>query len=140
MTPTEVKSVFGKKLKLGVRKQGTFFQNFITKPPPPFLPDVRALYLRFFDYKLYQIEIFYQTEDKETARGNQLSALFIQSLSAEKKLPVQFWTSVNGKSQLNCAEFSLVADNVLNPRVELTDDATKARFDADQKRESKKKK
>jgi hypothetical protein len=50
------------------------------------------------------------------------------------------WTNENEKFRLDCAEFSLVADNVLNPRIELTDSTVKARFDDEQKRLAEKKK
>lgn len=139
MTPANVKTVFGKKLKIGVRKQGTFFQNFIKKPPPAFLPGVRALYLRFFDYRLYQIEIFYAGENKTAGFSPQTLAEFVRVLTADKNLPNEFWKNENGKLRLNCAGFSLLADNVLNPRIELTDNILKARFDAEQKRLAEKK-
>ncbi len=139
MTPARVKSVLGKSLKLKIKKEGTFFQNFITKPPPLFLPNVRALYLRFFDYKLYQIEIFYQSVNKGAERDAQSLLRFVDVLSANKNLPAGFWEDFNGRFRLNCAEFSLVADDVLNPRIELTDEAARARFEAEQERKNKKK-
>ncbi len=134
MTPAQVKSVFGKSLKLKVKREGTFFQNFIKKPPPAFLPNVRALYLRFFDRKLYQIEVFYESKiEKQTLEE------FVNDLSANLNLPKNLWETVNGKSKLDCAGFSLVADNVLNPRTELTDEAARLRFEESQKQKNKKK-
>lgn len=129
MTPAEVKGVFGKSLKLKIRKQGVFFQNFIRKPPPAFLPGVRALYLRFFDYKLFQIEIFYAAPNNKAGTERRTLNKFIRNLSAEKNLPAAFRENENGALELKCAGFSLVADNVLNPRTELTDEATRARFE-----------
>jgi hypothetical protein len=90
MTPAEVKNVFGKSLKLKIKKEGSFFENFITKAPPAFLPGVRALYLRFFDYKLYQIEIFYQTENKTAGHDEKKLAEFVDVLSTGKNLPKDF--------------------------------------------------
>lgn len=137
MTPTEVKGVFGKSLKLKIRKEGSFFQNFITKPPPSFLPDVRALYLRFFDYKLYQVEIFYEAKNKNAGNERQTLAEFVRILSKNKNLPAAFRENKKGELELKCAEFSLVADNVLNPRTELTDDATRARFEESERRKER---
>ncbi|CAN5271977.1 hypothetical protein BH20ACI1_BH20ACI1_07430 [soil metagenome] len=127
MSPNEAKTVFGGKLKIKVKKEGTFFQNYIDKNPPPFLPNVRALYLRFFEAKLYQIEIFYKPQiEKQTL------AEFIDRLDTRLNLPSNLWTNEYGQATLNCNTFSLVADNVLNPRVELTDEAIRARFQASQ--------
>ncbi|MDQ3322801.1 MAG: hypothetical protein M3525_10305 [Acidobacteriota bacterium] len=137
MTPAEVKSVFGKSLKLKIRKEGTFFQNFIAKPPPAFLPGARALYLRFFDYKLYQIEIFYEVKNKNGAGEPQTLAEFVRVLSADKNLPDAFRENENDALELKCAGFSLVADNVLNPRIELTDEATRARFEESERRKKR---
>jgi hypothetical protein len=132
MSPKQTRDVFSGKLKIKVKKEGSFFQNYIDKKPPPFLENVRALYLRFFETKLYQIEIFYEPQTSK-----QTLAEFINRLSSQLNLP-NLWTIEYGKAALNCIDFSLAADNVLNPRVELTDEAIRARFEAAQ--ESKKKK
>ncbi len=137
MTPAEVKGVFGKSLKLKIRKEGSFFQNFIKKPPPSFLPNVRAIYLRFYDYKLYQIEIFYEGKNDKAERDNRALRQFVRVLSANKNLPDEFRENKKGELQLQCAEFSLVADNVLNLRIELTDDATRARFEESERRKKR---
>jgi hypothetical protein len=137
MTPTEVKSVFDKSLKLKIRKEGSFFQNFITKPPPMFLSGVRALYLRFFDYKLYQIEIFYEAGNRNAGIERQTLAEFVRVLLADKNLPDAFRENENDALELKCAGFSLVADNVLNPRIELTDEATRARFEESERRKKR---
>lgn len=136
MTSAEVRGVFGKSLKMKNRKEGTFFQNFIKKPPPAILPGVRALYLRFFDYKLYQIEIFYQTENKGVGFDTQKPAALVDVLSTEKNLPKKFWVNRREKFQLSCSDFSLIVDNILNLRTELTDEATRTRFDQAREREN----
>lgn len=128
MSPPEVKSVFGGKLKIKVKKEGTFFQNYIDKKPPSFLPNVRAVYLRFFDAKLYQIEIFYKPQTER-----QTLTEFVGRLDTKLNLP-NLWTSEYGVAQLNCGTFSIIADNVLNPRVQLTDEAIRARFEAAQEK------
>lgn len=133
MTPAQVKTVFGKKLKLNVKRKGTFFQNFIDKPPPAFLTGVRALYLRFFDRKLYQIEVFYQNEiERESAAPSEIKTTeFVNQLSANFNLPgIAAWDTKDKRYyKLTCDGFSLAADRVLNPHVELTDEAGRARFE-----------
>lgn len=129
LSPKQAQSVLGKKLKVKVKKEGTFFQNFIETPPPAFLSGVRAIYLRFFDRRLYQIEIFYEAEE-----GKANLAEFVAALSAKLNLPQAFWKENNKKYELNCGGFSLVADNILNPRVELTDEISREKFEESQKR------
>lgn len=132
MSPAEAQSVLGNKLKIKVKNKGerTFFQNFIKDSPPPNLSGVRALYLRFFDGKLYQIEIFY-----ENRSDWQTLAAFTDYLSAGSNLPASVWQTENGRSEIKCAEISLVADNVLNPRVELTDEKVRAQVEAARKKD-----
>lgn len=125
MSPKQARSIFGGKLKIKVKREGTFFENYIDKNPPPFLPNVRALYLRFFEAKLYQIEIFYKPQSE-----TQTLAEFTDRLDLRLNLPPDLWTNEYGQATLNCNTFSLVADNVLNPRVELTDETIRARFQA----------
>ena len=137
MSPAEVKTIFGKNLKLKVKRKGTFFQNFIDKQPPAFLPGVRALYLRFFDRRLYQIEVFYENENKrETAQLTEKETTeFISRLSANLNLPeITAWkTKDKIYYKLTCDGFSLAADTILNPHVELTNDAARALFEESQK-------
>ena len=133
MSPQETQAAFSGKLKIKVKKEGTFFQNYIDKKPPPFLPDVRAIYLRFFDGKLYQIEIFYEPQNQRRTLAE-----FTDQLSARLNLPANLWTTEYGKASLDCTDFSLTADNVLNSRLELTDEPLRAGFEAAQERKKKK--
>lgn len=131
MSPAQVKTVFGKSLKLNVKREGTFFQNFVDKPPPAFLPNVSALYLRFFDRKLFQIEVFYKlgTERETAAPSEKETGDFVNRLSADLNLPPEAWASDDKRFyKLTCAGFSLAADRVLNPHVELTDEAARDAF------------
>src|SRR5258708_1777719 len=68
MSLEQVQAVFGKDLKIKPKKsgEGSFFQNFIDQRAPSSLAGVRALFLRFFKNKVYQIEIFYEDKDKTT--------------------------------------------------------------------------
>lgn len=121
MTPNEAQTIFGRALKIKIKKNGNrvFFQNFIEKPAPPVLSGVRAVYLRFFDRRLYQIEIFYEERAEIKTVGD-----FIRNLSATLNLP-DSWRDEGGRETIRCAEFTIFADKILNPRVDLIDDATR---------------
>ncbi|HEX8399244.1 MAG TPA: hypothetical protein VF644_17550 [Pyrinomonadaceae bacterium] len=123
MSPKDVQTVFGRHLKIKIKKNGNkvFFQNFINEPAPPVLSGVRALYLRFFDRRLYAIEIF--LEDKPEIKTLED---FTDYLSATLRLP-NSWREKLSKQTINCADFSIFADKILNPRVELIDNAIAAK-------------
>jgi len=123
MSSEDVQTVFGRDLKIKIKKNGNkvFFQNFINEPAPPVLSGVRALYLRFFDRRLYAIEIF--LEDKPEIKTVED---FARYLSATLNFPSS-WRDERGKQTINCADFSVIADKILNPRVQLIDDATNAK-------------
>ncbi|MEJ7860368.1 MAG: hypothetical protein WKF90_01905 [Pyrinomonadaceae bacterium] len=122
MTAPEVQNIIGKKLKVKVKKKGerTFFQNFIKQPPPNTLSGVRALYLRFFNGALYQIEIFY--EEKTVWKTVASTEVF----SAKLNLAQSFQENTMKRIESKCIGFSLMADNVLNPRIELTNEMIRA--------------
>lgn len=123
MSPDEARNVFGKDLKIKIKKNGerTFFQNYIKKPAPVSLSGVRALYLRFFDRRLYQIEIFYEPrQDLRTLEA------ISDALSSQLNFPISGWQTKDNRAEIICGETSLVADNVLNPRIELTDETVRA--------------
>lgn len=123
MSPAEVQRVLGKDLKIKNKRSSeyTFFQNFIEKPAPVSLAGVRAIYLRFFSGSLYQIEIFYEGETRRAAAAETLEN-FINQQSAKLNLPVAGWKIEYGIARINCGDFSLEADNFLNPRLQLTDE------------------
>ncbi len=131
MSPEQVQNVLGRDLKIKIKGSGerTFFQNFIEKKAPPNLPGVRALYLRFFDRRLYQIEIFYEN-------GNNWRTLedFTAYVSTDLNLPASIWEITKGRGEIKCAASSLVADNVLNPRIEFTDETIRAQVEAIRKK------
>jgi hypothetical protein len=131
MSPSEVQSVFGRDLKIKVKTSGdrTFFQNYIEKSAPAALGGVRALYLRFLDGKLYQIEIFYE----ERAEVPTLES-FTANLSAKMRFPAENWQFAKNKAVIDCGAFTLVAEKLLNPRVELTDTAKLAEAEARRKK------
>jgi hypothetical protein len=132
ISPEQARSVFGKDLKVKVKKKGqrTFFQNFIKKPAPNSLSGVRAIYLRFFDGRLYQVEIFYENRSDWQTLEN-----FTGDFSAKTNLPA--WKIENGKAQVICGEISIVADRVLNPRIELTNETIRAQIDESREKAKK---
>ncbi len=135
MSPEQARNVFGKDLKIKIKKKGerTFFQNFIKKPAPNSLRGVRALYLRFFDRRLYQIEIFYESRpDLRTLED------ITTALSSQLNFPILDWKIKNNRAAINCSsEISLVADNILNPRVELTNETVRAKVKESREKDKK---
>ncbi len=133
MSPEQTQNIFGRDLKIKVKKKGqrTFFQNFIEKNAPNSLSGVRAIYLRFFDGRLYQIEIFYENRGSSPTLET-----FVGEFSAKTNLPA--WKIENGKAKINCGEFSIAADRILNPRIELTDEIARAQVEAIREKENKK--
>ena len=86
--------------------------------------DVRALYLRFFDRKLYQIEIFYEPRfDLRTLRN------IADVLAVQLNFPASDWKIENNPAEIKCGEISLVADHILNPRIELTNETIRAEIE-----------
>jgi hypothetical protein len=125
MTFDQMQAVLGTAFKFKPKKtgEGSYFQNFIDRPSPPNLPGIRAIYLRFFDHKLYQIEIFYEDKGKEIGLADLLARL-----SSDAGIAASDW-SVNGrKAEINCGEFVIQADVPLNPRLQITDPAAEAEF------------
>lgn len=133
MTPAEARGVFGKDLKIKVKTDGdrVFFQNYIGKKAPRSLAGVRALYLRFLDGGLYQIEIFYD----ESANFQTLET-FAENLAARMNFPAAGWQIANNKAVIDCGAFTLVADKPVDPRVALTDTAKLTEAEARRKNDS----
>jgi hypothetical protein len=74
--------------------------------------------LRFYNGTLYQIEIFYKKE----YRWQDLES-FLKDYSAQQSFPNQFWQTEYGYSKAKCQGFTLDADYILNPHIQITDDA-----------------
>ncbi len=127
MNGAQAKRAAQNRLNIKNIKTGTFFQNFIKNSPPPNLSGIRAVYLRFFDSKLYQIEIFYANENANLEN-------FVRDFSAKENLPFEFWKIEYGIAALDCSGFSVKADNFLNPRIELTDELINAEFEKTQEK------
>lgn len=134
MSPADARRASGEKFGIRNKPESVYFQNYIKKKPPAALTGVRAVYLGFFDSKLYRIEFFYEKEAGETS----LTEL-VDDLSAKEDLPRGFWKIEYGIAALNCGGFSVVADNFLNPRIEVTDPLGLAEFERSQKEKKKQK-
>ena len=135
MSPAEAQGVFGKDLKVKIKSSGdrTFFQNYIGKPARGKLAGVRALYLRFLDGALYQIEIFYE----ERADAPTLEA-FAARLAAELNFPpdVAVWQFAKNRALVDCGAFTIIADKPVDARVALTDTARLAEAEARRKKKN----
>lgn len=134
MSPEKARAVFGKDLKIKIKKSGerTFFRNYIKQPAPERLRGVRALYLRFFDRMLYQIEIFYEPRADLATLENVTDSLASQLNFADSN-----WQIKNNRARIACGETSIVADNILNPRIELTDENIRALVKESRKKDAK---
>jgi hypothetical protein len=120
MSPDEVRNVFGGDLKVNIKPRGnrTFFRNFIRRKASGSLKGVRALYLRFLDGKLYEIEIFYE----ERADAPTLE-IFAARFAAAMNFPESAWRIERNKASIDCGAYKLTAEKLLNPRIVLTDAA-----------------
>ncbi len=127
MSGAEAKSAVNGKLNIKNKKEGVFFQNYIKKSPSIGFSGLRAIYIRFFDSKIYQIEVFYENGERETSE-------FVRSFSGKNDLNFDWWKIKNGIAKLECEGFSIISDNYLNPRIELTDPRLQADFKASQKK------
>lgn len=125
MTVDEVNQRFGNfKIKIKNNDDYRFFQNYIDRKPPKNLNGVRTIYLRFFEKRLYQIEIFYE-ENKYPADIKSFSEI----VSNQLNLPIADWKFAHRQAVYKCAEKSLTIDYQLNPRVELTNEIVKKQVD-----------
>lgn len=126
MTVEEVSNKLGNNLGIKTKKKGDyrFFQNYINKKPPNNLIGVRAFYLRFFEKKLYQAEIFYEENKYPSDIKN-----FAEIISTQLNLPVADWKFAHRQSVFRCGEVSITADYQLNPRIELTNEPIKKQVD-----------
>ncbi|MDQ3131182.1 MAG: hypothetical protein M3Q99_10535 [Acidobacteriota bacterium] len=134
MSNAQVKTVLGKALKIKNNRKGVyiFFQNYIEKPAPPPLTGVRAVYLRFYDGALYQIEIFYENQN-----NSQTLADFVNLQSSYFGLSTSEWQTKNNVARAVCGEISLAADVILNPHIELTDETVLAKVEEIRNKDNK---
>src|SRR3954466_11776790 len=140
MSFTDIQQTLAPAIKVKPSKtgEGTVFESFAEQAAPQQLSGINAFWLRLANNKVYQVEVAYSD-----ASGRERIEDLTARLSAQFKLPVDAWKIKNNLARLDCGEFVLTADTILNPHVELTDTAAKAEFDkkrAATKKPSKKKK
>ncbi len=128
MSVSEVNSVIGRDLKVKVKPAGerTFFKNYIKKPAKGTLTGIRAIYLSFYDGGLYQIELFYQDEYRWPDLGS-----LLRDYSSSQSFSENYWKVKNGYAKAQCDGFSLDADRVLTPHIQLTEDAVMKRVETE---------
>lgn len=116
MTTAEVNNALGGKPKIKNKTRGEyrFFQNYIDDKPPAKLKNIRALYLRFFDGRLYQAEIFYDETFAPSLEN------FNALIARQFNFSTAAFSFENTKAVIRCGENTLAADYILNPRIELT--------------------
>lgn len=117
-SPEQARNSLNQKFKIKNKTKGeyTFFQNYIKKDSPDVINGIRAFYLRFFDGKLYQIEFFYEKQNRFATLED-----FVRFQTSELNLLPSFWEIKYGIAAFDCGGFTIEADNFLNPRIEITD-------------------
>lgn len=127
-TPEQARNILNRKFKIKNKQKGeyTFFQNFIEKKTPGFLWEIRAFYLRFYDGRLYQIEFFYEPQNRFGTLED-----FVGFQTSNLNLPPSLWNIEYGIAEIDCGGFSIEIDKVLNPRIEITDEAIRAEVEAE---------
>lgn len=119
MTPQEASIALLTKVKAKREGQSTFFKNYIKKEAKGNLSGTNAFYLRFYEGKLYEIEFFYKKDYRWQTLEN-----FLDDYSAKHNFPREFWQTEYGYASANCEGFSLRADYILNPRIQITESKT----------------
>ena len=127
-TPEEAREILNRKFKIKNKRKGqyTFFQNFIKKDSPDVTNEIRAFYLRFYDGKLYQIEFFYEPQNRFQRLED-----FVNFQTQNLNLPASFWKIEYGIAKIDCGGFTIQADSALNSRIEITDEAIRAEVEAE---------
>ncbi len=124
MSPAEVNSALNGAARVKVKKDGqySYFKSYLKKGKAKgILTGARAFYVRFFDKRVYQIEIFYHNEFQSTDLES-----FVRSFSARTNFNFGNFKIENGYAKAECEGFTVAADTILNPHLELTDEGIKA--------------
>lgn len=131
MTVPEVNAVIGRDLKVKIKPDGerSFFKNWIKKETKGTLTGMRAIYLRFFNGRLYQIELFYKEDHRWTDLESMLS-----DYASDTGFGSEYWEVKNGYANAQCGGFSLEADRVLGAHFQLTDNAVLAAVEESRKK------
>ena len=137
MSYQELSTALGPTAKVKPSKsgEGSIFLSYAEQPAPANLKDVRAMYIRMFESKAYQIEVFYQ-ENQRDAKVEAVTAQLSQTFG----LPSAAWTVKYNKAAMKCDGFSITADTILGTHIELTDNAARDAFDKKNQAEKESKK
>jgi hypothetical protein len=127
-TPEQAQEILNRKFKIKNKTKGeyTFFQNYIKKDSPAVINGIRAFYLRFYDGKLYQIEFFYDEQNRFKSLED-----FVNFQTSNLNLPPLLWRIEYNIAKIDCGGFSIQADSALNPRIEITDEAIRAEVEVE---------
>lgn len=124
MTPDEVNAVLSGAARVKVKKDSryTFFKNYLKNNAKGVLSGARAFYIRFYERRVYQIELFYN-------RGYRWQELktFVGDYSNSAGIALENFEFKNGYATAECVGFTIKADYILNPHIEITDDVVKER-------------
>jgi hypothetical protein len=126
MTAAEANVALGRAAKVKVKKDGqySYFKSYLKKGKSKgVLTGARAFYVRFYKKRLYQIEIFYHRDH----RWSNLESL-ISDYSTESAFPFQFWAIRHGYAKAKCDGFTVKADYILNPHLEISDTGVLAKL------------
>ena len=133
MTAAEVNAALGGAAKVKVKTDGqySYFKSYLKKGKSKgVLTGARAFYVRFYNKRLYQVEIFYHRD----YRWNSLESL-ISDYSSESGFPFEYWKTKHGYATAKCDSFTVKADYILNPHLEISNEAV---VDAIEKEKKKK--
>ena len=137
MSSDEVQLLLGSNTKIKPFKSGTgtIYLSFAEQAPPENLRDIGTLWVRLFENRVYQVEAFYS----DTAKTERIES-FLGELSTTYQISPAAWQVKNNYATLDCGEFLIKADVVLNRHLEVTDKALKAEFEKKRSEDKAKKK
>lgn len=118
MSPAEAGRATGLGVGVGKDGSGTYFKNYIKRRAKGRMRGTRAVYLRFYKNRLFEIEFFLEPEE-----GRPTLAGFVREYSDRHGLDPDIWRIEHGYAGAVCAGFTLEADQILNPHIQLTDTA-----------------
>lgn len=131
MSPSEVNAALNGAARINVKNDGhyTYFKNYLKKRRAKgVLSSARAFYVRFFDRRVYQVELFYQPGYKSANIEP-----FVREYSISTNFAVENFKIKNGYAKAKCLGFIVEADTILTPHIQLTDIEGKKRVDESRK-------
>ena len=120
MSPEDVNAALAGAARVKVKsdEQTSYFKSF-RKPGKAkgALKGARAFFVRFFERRVYQVEIFYH----EGSRPTNLES-FVEAYSNASGFPQSTFVIKHGYATAKCDGFVIRADTKLNPHIEITDE------------------